>query len=88
MTRPSPHGQARAAGQKIKYFQNIPRTLHAKFHEDITNIDKVIQLFPTLEKEKKEKKKTVSDEASPRKKSQEYVQRGFKSQVPTLDIFV
>ena len=46
---------------------------HTKFHEDIFKIDKVIQLFPTLEKKKKkkkeeEKKKTVSDEALPRKK--------------------
>ena len=58
-----------------KYFQNIARTLHTKFHQDIFKIDEVIKLFPTLEekeekkkeKEKEEKKKRVSDEASPRK---------------------
>ena len=53
-----------------KYFQNIPRTLHTKFHEDIFKIDEEIKLFPTLEKEKEkkeEKKKTLSDEDSPRK---------------------
>ena len=44
-----------------KYFQNIPRTLHTKFQEDIFKIDKVIQLFPTLEKKKEEKKEEKKD---------------------------